>query len=323
MSYARITDYLSQGGFKITTSFEKYKELKKQCKVSAKIEYICPLGHQLSITYGSFKNKKSKHKNNFEGFCSKCKNGVPNTVPSGYMTEEQDIKPNEKEISIILPQTPIDSDYECNIEISEKVDSKEELSHSLVPEIYNCENDEELMTLNDYSSKYIDKEPEFIGYYIQRKVDLCRKYKLIGNEIFNISKHVDLVKDWLCTNKNIIMGTSVSCEIIKENGNILFIPDFNIKVIVQTTLVHNIDPEIHSTLYTSNEKIIVFLLNGEEIADVWYIIKGKRYYSICNKYDFKIASNIHVHQVRDEDEYFFLEYFLFNYELDLKTDCSK
>lgn len=320
MSYARITDYLSQGGFKITTSFEKYKQLKKQCKVSAKIEYICPIGHQLSITYGSFKNKKSKHKNNFEGFCSKCKNGTPNRVPISCISEEQSI--NEKEVSIILPQVT-EPDYESKIEpnVSLGSDSKEELSDTLISD--NYQDNEGLITLNDYSSKYIDKEPEFIGYYIQRRDDLCRKYKLVGNEVFNISKHVELVKQWLCTTKNIIMGTSVSREIIKENGNILFIPDFNIKVIVQTTLVHNIDPHVHYTLYTSDEKMIVFLLNGEEIADIWYIIKGKRYYSICNKYDFKLDNKIHVHQVRDEDEYFFLEYFLFNHELDLKTDCSK
>lgn len=320
MSYARITDYLSQGGYKVITPFEKYKELKKQCKVSAKIEYICPMGHQLSITYGSLKNKKSKHKNNFEGFCSKCKNGTPGIVPSDCMLEEQNI--NEEEIHIVLPQVS-EPDYECRIESGERLDSdfKEELSDTLIPEKY--EDNEGLISLNDYSLRYIDKEPEFIGYYIQRRDDLCRKYKLVGNEVFNISKHVELVKQWLCTNKNIIMGTSVSREIIKENGNILFIPDFNIKVIIQTTLVHNIDTQIHYTLYTSNEKMIIFLLNGEEIADIWYIIKGKRYYSICNKYDFTLDDKIHVHQVRDEDEYFFLEYFLFNHELDLKTDCSK
>lgn len=320
MSYARITDYLSQGGFRITTSFEKYKELKKLCKVSAKIEYICPTGHKLSITYGSFKNKKSKHKNNFEGFCSKCKNGTPGMVPNLCMSEAQII--NEEEIPIALPQVT-ESDYESKIESGEILnsDSKEELSDKFIPE--NYEDNEKLITLNDYSLRYIDKEPEFIGYYTQRRDDLCRKFKLVGNEVFNISKHVELVKQWLCTNKNIIMGTPVIGDDIKENGNILFIPNFNIKIIVQTTLVHNIDPQIHYTLYTSDEKMIVFLLNGEEIADIWYIIKGKRYYSICNKYDFKIEDKIHVYQVRDEDEYFFLEYFLFNHELDLKTDCSK
>src|SRR5690606_27843007 len=97
MSYFRIIEYLSQGGFKVTTSFDEYKELKKTCKVSAKINYICPIGHELSMTYGSFKNKKSKHKNNFEGFCPKCKNGFTSSVTKGNIAENPYSEDNPEE----------------------------------------------------------------------------------------------------------------------------------------------------------------------------------------------------------------------------------
>lgn len=330
MSYARIAEYLSQGGFNVITPYETYKELKKTCKFSAKIEYRCPQDHKLSITYASFKNKKSKHKNNFEGFCSKCKSG--RTLKSNTDTcnttntqcEEQEVvnENNHNTFSSCETETnnhieefieqPIEYLDEDDVDTCENEnDYCEESTNDEICEV----NEDKVVVLNDYSSKYIDCEPEFIGYYLQRRNDLCKKYKLFGDEVFNISKHIDLVRDWLSTNKNIVTGTTLRNEIIETRGNILTIDSVGLRVVVQTTLVHNLDPEIYSKSYVSSEKTIVFLLNGEEIIDVWYIIPGKRYYSICHKYSFKITDKIQVSQVRDEDEYFFLEYFMFHNEL--------
>lgn len=330
MSYARITQYLSQGGFNVVSPYETYKELKKTCKFSAKIDYICPQGHMLSITYGSFKNKKSKHKNNFEGFCSKCKNGRTSNLnidndkcDNKDCKDQQEVNDNEKE-QLTSCESELNKDIdECSTQVIEHVNEDEliscasegdKLEESINDDIYEIDEDSEV-SLNDYSTKYIDHDPEFVGYYLQRRNDLCKKYKLFGDEVFNITKHVDLVKQWLFTNKNIVTGTTLGNEMIETNGNIMIVGSSGLRVIVQTTLVHNLDPELHSKSYVSTEKTMAFLLNGEEIIDIWYMIPGKRYYSICHKYSFRINDKIQVSQVRDEDEYFFLEYFMFHHEL--------
>lgn len=303
MSYKTFKEYLEKGGFKIVTSEEEYNTLKKTSKLSTKLEYQCSYGHISLNTISSFKNKKSKYKNNFEGFCTKCK--IINKNNNNQIISSSDNEIDNVQDIIITSELPVPV-LEQKLEIVTDIVPYDTLPTECSS---NDSINQPIIIYTDIISKFKEKEPEFFNYYLSRRDYLYNQYQTIGKLLFKQQEYTWIIVKWLKENKNIFTKSYFTDTDLVIDHNI-YVPSLNLNVYIQPTVTYNIYPEVFLNKYIDQCKtnpVKVFIVNNLEIIDVWYFIPGKKVYSVNYKHNFNPMEKIVCNQSYDDIEYFYFE----------------
>lgn len=135
--------------------------------------------------------------------------------------------------------------------------------------------------------------------------------------------YVDTAVRWLTSTKNIVSKKYVAEHDIRTSSlvsifNTLCVPALDFVVAIVPTLVYNLDPAYFFTRcrrITPNI-LAVLLVNGGDIVDVWYIIPGKRLFSVVHRHSVDPEMPVSVDQSLDETEYFCFEQVAFGLEIE-------
>lgn len=308
MSFATFSEYLAAGKFVLSTPPDEYERRKKESGARAVFEYVCPDGHVSTSAISSFKNKKAKHKNNFDGFCAKCKaNPIHVDIPQPCLKEgvEEPVIPSvEMEPQIDAPET----------------DTEHEEPETVIEEEQSLECD--LSSLPAFAHRADTLQHPFFENYNKRRPHLWQQFRTTGDAVINSScPYIGTAIRWLTSTKNIVNKRYVAEKDIRATNlvpmfNTLSVPTLDLAVAIVPTLVYNLNP----TYFFARCKNIttsilaVLLVNGGDIVDVWYIIPGKKLFSVVHRHAVDPETPVSVDQSLDETEYFCFEQAVFGLE---------
>lgn len=298
MRYQTIKQYLENGNFEIITSEDEYKLNKKENKTSTTFKYKCHNNHESSITIASFKNKKSKFKNNYEGFCSTCKlEQVLNTS------------------SDLSDDTLDDTRSKYEEEVEQKMPAEVSLEYNNDIETIQSDNDLDSVDFDANIKKYKLYDEEFYTYFCNKYDILHASWRLIGNNAFERSEYINKAISWIKTTKNICTKeTYDECDIF-INGLDLHVSKANTIVVVHSIFIHNIDPKLWTKIIKEhtlhNDVVVVLVFNCDFIYDTWYFIKNKKPYSIRNKGLVIMENKIDSFIDKDQNEWLLYEQRMF------------
>lgn len=333
MSFATFSEYLSSGNFTLSTPKDEYERRKKECGVRAVFEYACPAGHVSSSAISSFKNKKAKHKNNFDGFCAKC-SSVPTDTTSSATGEAA--KPRD----LVLTETETHSGGGEEAPVSVQAETHTEGAEEEAPALEEAEAETE--GSEEEHIKHADPAPEsllsfvhntetrmrmlsdpFFENYTKRRLHLWQQFQATGDAMINSScPYIATAIRWLTSTKNIVSKRYVAEKDIRTANrvplfNTLCIPVLHFVVAIVPTFVYNLSPGYFFSrckAIAPDSVLAVLLVNGGDIVDVWYIIPSKKLFSLVHRHSVDPQTPICVDQCVDETEYFCFEQTMFGIE---------
>lgn len=319
MSFATFSEYLAAGKFVLSTPQDEYERRKKESGARAVFEYVCPYGHVSTSAISSFKNKKTKHKNNFDGFCAKCKANLVHTEARScteeVVAEPATISPAaESQIGAAPTETVVEHEEDRETAIEEEQSAEHGAEH-------------DLSSLAAFARRADTLQHPFFENYNKRRPYLWQQFRATGDAAINSScPYIGTAIRWLTSTKNIVNKQYVAEKDIRATNlvpmfNTLCVPILDLAVAIVSTLVYNLNP-VYFFARCKNITpgiLAVLLVNGGDIVDVWYIIPGKKLFSIVHRHAVDPETPVSVDQSLDETEYFCFEQAVFG----LETEKSK
>lgn len=308
MSYYTFKSYLEKGNFTVITSYDDFFKQKTDVGLKAKLVFRCESGHEMGLTLSSLKNKKHKFKDSYDGFCPRCTRQCGNSSTTS--------KETVCAVSVEHNAGCLEESNTHNIVKEEEDIVKEE---SLTED--NVEIKNFVIPQSNFDiSVYKNIEPDFIKYYLEKRPVLYNSYKNVGWLVYDHDPYFDKVEKWFVENINVFTKTRLRKGdlYISDDSCILSQSIPSLRVVTQSVTVYNVDPSTIFSLYKkkyNGHPYMIFLFDDNEILDVWYIIPGKKIYSVTHKYNCNVKDKISAYCTHDENDYHYFEKTMFELEM--------
>lgn len=338
MSHAVFGAYLAAGGFTLVTTADEWDARKKDAKMAAVMEYVCPSGHTIAQALSTLKNKRSRHGSSYTGFCARCAREaavdlatvgaattpIAEAVAFGQSVDSEAVgdQVQAASASASTEETSVEEETNKDGDVAEEhVSEGEHVSDGDHPVEDTGESPCAHGPLpgDSAAARYAAAEPEFASYYAARWPLLVQNFRATGlAAMFDDAPYTGVVVEWLTTTKNPWTRSYFTSSDIRVGGSTVRVPALGLTVLTQTALVHNLDPAAACAAYSAHRPCIVVVCDGGAVVDAWYLIAGKKPFSAVHRHAFRMDARVVGGRVRDDAEYFYFEKHVFERE-DLVT----